>query len=72
MAAAKLPGNRRRATAGWGTLTALLAPSAPLLLLLLLYARFDGTGHFVLHTLTGWAVALILSLLGTDSATLAR
>ena len=59
MAAAKLRGNARTATAGWAT---LLGPSAPLLLL---YARFDGTAHFVLHTLTGWAVALILLFLAT-------
>jgi hypothetical protein len=49
----------------WRPLLTLLRPSAPLLLVLLLYLRFDGTPHFFLHTLTGWDVALTLLLLGT-------
>jgi hypothetical protein len=46
-------------------LTTLLAPSAPLLLLLLLYERFEGAPHFFLHTLMGWDVALIALLTAT-------
>lgn len=40
----------------------LLLPSALLLPVLWVYAQFDGTPHFALHTLTGWVVALLLLL----------
>ena len=46
----------------WRGLAALLAPSLLLLPVLILYVRFKGTPHFVLHTLMGWDVALMVLL----------
>jgi hypothetical protein len=56
------PAGRR---SGWGVSGLLLGPSALLLPILGLYESFDGLGHFFLHTLTGWDVALVLLLTAT-------
>ncbi|MGD9889910.1 MAG: hypothetical protein AB7R89_01495 [Dehalococcoidia bacterium] len=57
---------RRLATPpAWQPLVSLLALSLPLLLLLALYYRFDGTPHFFLHTLTGWNIGLVRLLAAT-------
>ncbi len=46
-------------------LAALLLPSIPLLFVFAYYARFEGVPHFLLHTLIGWDVALLLLLTAT-------
>ncbi len=46
----------------WRILAWLFGPSLPLMLVFILYQRFDGTPHFFLHTLMGWDVGLIVLL----------
>ena len=54
--------SRGTGRAGSRALLAVFGPSVPLLLLLLVYYRFEGVGHFFVHTLMGWDLALVLLL----------
>lgn len=57
----------KRDVSGGGRLVWLFGPSAVLVPVLAEYVRFEGAPHFLLHTLAGWDIALIVLLIAADA-----